>query len=129
MASITSVGENLTHDVSHGEYPDRLIVLGADRARVIEGDYETYQNLVQKEKEAAADKASTQSAPPAPASSRTVDRNGGSKKKFPYRKAADLEREIGEVESELAVVEDLLGQPATYRDALKPCRPRIATAS
>jgi ATP-binding cassette subfamily F protein 3 len=47
-----------------------------------------------------------------------VDRNGGSKKKFPYRKAADLEREIGQVETELAHVEDLLGQPATYRDAL-----------
>ena len=48
-----------------------------------------------------------------------MDRNGGSKKKFPYRKAVDLEREIGQVETELAVVEDLLGQPATYRDALK----------
>jgi len=110
--------------VSHDRYflnqvADRLIVLGADRPRVIEGDYETYQNLVQKEKEAAADKASTRSAPPAPASSGTVDRNGGSKQKFPYRKAADLEREIGQVETELAVVEDLLGQPATYRDALK----------
>jgi ATP-binding cassette subfamily F protein 3 len=109
--------------VSHDRYflnqvADRLIVLGADRPRLIEGDYETYQNLVQKEK-AAADKASTRSAPPAPASSRIVDRNGGSKKKFPYRKAADLEREIGQVETELAVVEDLLGQPATYRDALK----------
>ncbi len=110
--------------VSHDRYflnqvADRLIVLGADRARVIEGDYETYQNLVQKEKEAAAGKASTRSAPPAPASSKIVDRNGGSKKKFPYRKAADLEREIGQVETELALVEDLLGQPATYRDALK----------
>ena len=36
--------------VSHDRYflnqvADRLIVLGADRARVIEGDYETYQNL------------------------------------------------------------------------------------
>ena len=41
-------------------------------------------NLVQKEKEAAADKASTRSAPSVPASSRTVDRNGGSKKKFPF---------------------------------------------
>ncbi|MGA2706098.1 MAG: ABC-F family ATP-binding cassette domain-containing protein [Isosphaeraceae bacterium] len=110
--------------VSHDRYflnqvADRLIVLGPDRPRVIEGDYQTYQNLVQKEKEAAADKASTRSAPPAPASSGTVDRNGGSKQKFPYRKAADLEREIGQVETELAVVEDLLGQPATYRDALK----------
>jgi len=110
--------------VSHDRYflnqvADRLIVLGDDRARVIEGDYETYQNLVQREKETVADKARARSAPPAPASSRIVDRNGGSKKKYPYRKAAELEREIGQVETELAEVEDLLGQPATYRDALK----------
>ena len=110
--------------VSHDRYflnqvADRLIVLAADRARVIEGDYETYQHLVQKEKEAAADKASTRSAPPAPASSRTVDRNGGSKKKFPYRKAAEIEREIGQLEKEVVEIEDLLGQPATWRDPVK----------
>ena len=44
--------------VSHDRYflnqvADRLLVLGDGRARVIEGDYETYQNLVQKEKETA----------------------------------------------------------------------------
>ena len=42
----------------------------------------------------------------------------------PYRKGADLEREIGQLEIELAVVEDLLGQPATYRDALKAVTPQ-----
>ncbi len=110
--------------VSHDRYflnqvADRLLVLGSERARVIEGDYETYQNLVQREKEAAAEKAPARSAPPAPPASKLADRNGGSKKKFPYRKAADLEHEIGQVEIELAEVEDLLGQPATYRDAFK----------
>jgi ATP-binding cassette subfamily F protein 3 len=110
--------------VSHDRYflnkvADRLLVLGDGRARVIEGDYETYQSLVQREKEAAAAKARTKSTPPpAPGGSRT-DREEPSKKKFPYRKAADLEREIGQVESELAEVEDLLGQPATYRDPIK----------
>ena len=54
--------------VSHDRYflnqvADRLIVLGGGLARVIEGDYETYQNLVQKEKEAAAFKARTKAAP------------------------------------------------------------------
>src|SRR5271165_4853823 len=110
--------------VSHDRYflnkvADRLLVLGDGRARVIEGDYETYQNLVQREKEAAADKARIKAIPPAPSAAGTADRNGGPKKKFPYRKAADLEREIGQVEAELAEVEDLLGQPATYRDAIK----------
>ena len=44
--------------VSHDRYflnqvADRLIVIADGRARVIEGDYETYQHLVQKEKERA----------------------------------------------------------------------------
>ena len=44
--------------VSHDRYflnqvADRLVVLADGQARVIEGDYETYQHLVQKEKERA----------------------------------------------------------------------------
>ncbi|HEX3451022.1 MAG TPA: ABC transporter ATP-binding protein, partial [Isosphaeraceae bacterium] len=39
--------------------------------------------------------------------------------KFSYRKAADIEREIGELEHELRELEDLLGQPATWRDPVK----------
>jgi ATP-binding cassette subfamily F protein 3 len=111
--------------VSHDRYflnqvADRLIVLGGGRARVIEGDYETYQNLVQKDKE-NAERAASRPAPPTPA--KAADRGGGgAKKKFPYRKAADLEREIGELESELVEVEDLLGQPATWRDPIKAVR-------
>ena len=41
------------------------------------------------------------------------------KRKFPYRKTADLEREIAEVEGKVAALEDLLGQPATWRDPVK----------
>jgi ATP-binding cassette subfamily F protein 3 len=112
--------------VSHDRYflnqvADRLIVLGGGRARVIEGDYETYQGLVQREKEAASEKAARPRPVPPPAPSPTVDGpvGGAARKKFPYRKAAELEREIGEVEAELAEVEDLLGQPATWRDPVK----------
>jgi ATP-binding cassette subfamily F protein 3 len=114
--------------VSHDRYflnqvADRLVVLGGGRARVIEGDYETYQNLAQKEKEReqeAAERARA-AAPPAPAAAAS-GRDGTAAKKFSYRKAADLEREIGAAEAELAEVEDLLGQPATYRDPLKAVR-------
>ncbi len=110
--------------VSHDRYflnqvTDRLLVLGGGRARVIEGNYETYQTLVRQENESAADKARARSAPPSLTAARILEKDKAAKKKFPYRKAADLEREIGEVETELAAVEDLLGQPATYRDALK----------
>jgi ATP-binding cassette subfamily F protein 3 len=113
--------------VSHDRYflnqvADRLLVLGDGRARVIEGDYETYQNLAQKEKESAEKASSRPAAAPAAATSRTADRNGGTRKKFSYRKAADLEREIGALESELVEVEDQLGQPATWRDPVKAVR-------
>src|SRR5262249_44955665 len=50
--------------VSHDRYflnqvADRLIVLGSGKARVIEGDYETYQRLAQQEAETAQAKAAT----------------------------------------------------------------------
>jgi ATP-binding cassette subfamily F protein 3 len=113
--------------VSHDRYflnkvADRLIVLGDGRARIIEGNYEIYQNLLRVEKEAAAGKARAKAPPPAPSSAKTAERTGGSKKKFAHRKAADLEREIGELEIELAQIEDALGQPATWRDPVKAVR-------
>ncbi len=111
--------------VSHDRYflnrvADRLIHIAGGRARVIEGDYETFQHLVQKEKErdqkSAAKSAATADKPkPAPAS-RQAERP---KRKFPYRKAAEIEREIGELEREVNEIEDLLGQPATWRDPVK----------
>ena len=115
--------------VSHDRYflnqvADRLIVVADGRARVIEGDYETYQHLVQTEKE-RADKSQAQAAAVAPAGRgrRTGDAAPAgaprTKRKFPYRKAADIEREIGELEGEVAELEDLLGQPATWRDPVK----------
>ena len=41
------------------------------------------------------------------------------KRKFPYRKAVEIEREIGELETAVAELEDQLGQPATWRDPVK----------
>jgi ATP-binding cassette subfamily F protein 3 len=118
--------------VSHDRYflnqvADRLIVLENGRSRVIEGDYETYQQLRQSERE-AAEKSRAKVTPAGP----TVGRPAGApprsndrpRARFPYRRAADLEREIAATEAELAEVEDLLGQPATYRDSLKAIRTR-----
>ncbi len=98
--------------VSHDRYflnkvADRLVVLADGQARVIQGDYETYQHLV-KEKEradkspaktpassAGSSSRSRLNATPAPGAAKT-------KRKFAYRKAVDIEREIGELESEVA---------------------------
>jgi ATP-binding cassette subfamily F protein 3 len=110
--------------VTHDRYflnqvADRLIVLGGGKARVIEGDYETYQRLAQQEADAAQARAAASAA--ASTQSRDGDRVKPEKRrrKFPYRKTDDLEREIAEVEAKVSTVEDLLGQPATWRDPIK----------
>jgi ATP-binding cassette subfamily F protein 3 len=114
--------------VSHDRYflnkvADNLIVVSDGKARVIDGDYETYVHVNEKEKErAAAARAKRAPAVVAGASAKTASSNSAadpkSKRKFPYRKAAEIEREIGELEAEVLEVEDKLGQPATWRDTL-----------
>jgi ATP-binding cassette subfamily F protein 3 len=108
--------------VSHDRYflnqvADRIIVLGNGKARVIEGDYETYQRLAQQ-----GLLADQQPKPSTPEPSKDAQPDGKAarrKRKFPYRKSADLEGEIAEVEAKVAELEDLLGQPATWRDPVK----------
>ena len=111
--------------VSHDRYflnqvADRLITLADGRARVIEGDYETYQHLLQKEKERAEKAQGKAAATPTNTPARTPSSSPAKpKRKFPYRKAAEIEREIADFEKEVAELEDLLGQPATWRDPVK----------
>jgi len=108
--------------VSHDRYflnqvADRLIVLGGPRGtRVIEGDYGTYERLAAQEAEASQ---ARNSAAQAEAKANEKPKEGKKKRKFPYRKAPDIEREIAEIESKVAEFEDLLGQPATWRDPVK----------
>jgi ATP-binding cassette subfamily F protein 3 len=104
--------------VSHDRYflnqvADRLIVVADGRARVIEGDFETYQRLMKQEAE--RDEARPSSPPPAPsAPASTPNRK---KRRYPYRKPADLEAEIGRAEAELAELEASLALPETWKDA------------
>jgi ATP-binding cassette, subfamily F, member 3 len=107
--------------VTHDRYflnqvADRLIVVSDGRARVIEGDYETYQRFAAQEAEAAAAKIQAK-APAAVADDPT--RGDRRKRKFPYRKPDDIESEIGLLEAEVAEMQDLLGQPATWRDPIR----------
>ncbi len=106
--------------VSHDRYflnavADRLIVVSSGRAKTIEGDYETYQRLAQQEAASAPAKAEASSS--SSAKSSDPGRPEKKKKKFPYRKASDLEAEIGEMEAEVADLEAALGQPETWKDA------------
>lgn len=112
--------------VSHDRYflnqvADRLIVIADGRARVIEGDYETYQRLVKLEGESTKSKTgeprSSRSEQASTTLSPAPSKSGKRKRKFPYRKPADIEQEIAQIETELAAVELALGNPDTYRDA------------
>ena len=117
--------------VSHDRYflnkvADRLVVIRQGQARVIEGDYETYQHLREgkgpRRQEPGKNtgvvlgfcRSGRRARPPSlrPPTAKP-------KRKFSYRKAADIEREIGELEHEVRELEDLLGQPATWRDPVK----------
>ncbi|HEV3165270.1 MAG TPA: ABC-F family ATP-binding cassette domain-containing protein [Isosphaeraceae bacterium] len=109
--------------VSHDRYflnqvADRLIVVADGKARVIEGDYETYQRLSQQAASAETARKDLQPAGPA-APAQPGAKSERRKRKFPYRKAPDIEREIGGVEAEVAALEDTLGQPTTWRDPIK----------
>jgi ATP-binding cassette subfamily F protein 3 len=110
--------------VTHDRYflnqvADRLVVVAGGRARIIEGDYETYQHLVQQESQRLDARSAPSAAVVTPQyDARTVEKEKR-RRKFPYRKSADLEHEIAAVEAEVAGLEDLLGQPATWRDPVK----------
>jgi ATP-binding cassette subfamily F protein 3 len=108
--------------VSHDRYflnqvADRLVVVADGRAKVIEGDYETYQRLLKLEEDAAREKAAaaaTVAPSQATASAGSAPRR---KRKFPYRKPEDIEREIARTEERITALEFDLAHPDTYRDA------------
>lgn len=113
--------------VSHDRYflnkvANRLVVVADGRGRVIEGDYETYQRLERQAKDEAAAKTLAQARKaadtPAAVDSASAGARSGEKRKrrFPYRKPDELEREIAEAEAQLIEIEGLLAQSATWRD-------------
>ncbi|QDV35788.1 ABC-F family ATP-binding cassette domain-containing protein [Tautonia plasticadhaerens] len=112
--------------VSHDRYflnqvADRLIVVDGGRARVVEGDYEVYRRMVDQES-ASKERAkggrdggavADGSPPPKPA----ADGKAKKKKKYPFRKAGEIEREIAQVEAEMGELEHALGLSETWKDA------------
>lgn len=106
--------------VSHDRYflnqvADRLVVVSDGRAVVVEGDYETYQRMMKARAEKAEAKSSASSDDGKPSKSAPAPEKR--RRKFPYRKTEDLEREISETEAELAAAEAALAEPGTWKDA------------
>ncbi|WP_435016155.1 ABC-F family ATP-binding cassette domain-containing protein [Tundrisphaera sp. TA3] len=113
--------------VSHDRFflnqvADRIIVVADGKARLIEGNYEEYQRFAAKQAEAeaqAAAKAASSSSSNNQAAPKSDGKSEKKRRKFPYRKTPDLEREIAEVEAEVATLEEALGLPDTWRDPVK----------
>jgi ATP-binding cassette subfamily F protein 3 len=126
--------------VSHDRYfvnrvVDHLLILQDGRIRVIEGNYQTYQLLLGRANhESGSPAEQTESAgnrrggrgdahpegtrrgrgvPAVPAAAASKPRR---KRRFPYRKVADLEAEIAQRERRVAQLHAELGKEATLRD-------------
>lgn len=107
--------------VSHDRYflnrvVDLLIVLEGGRARVIHGNYDTYERMRTLQPEA----------PTGPREVAKPAANGGvstapkkRKRRFPYRKTEELEAEIAAHETRVQELERLMASPDLYRDGDK----------
>jgi len=116
--------------VSHDRYflnqvATKLLIVEPSRFRVIDGNYDTYQHFVKQglAREARAGVANSLATgskpapgniavPPKPAKERR-------KRKYPYRKAAEIEREIAQRESRIERLHDLFASEEVLRDGDK----------
>ncbi len=124
--------------VSHDRYlinrvADHVLALEPARFRVIEGDYATYLHLVRQG--LAGDAANSQADDkPRGRSKEPRKRAAGGetvrkKRRFPYRKVDDLEKEIHQRETRLEELHALLADPATHRDGQQVRRVKADIAS
>jgi ATP-binding cassette subfamily F protein 3 len=113
--------------VSHDRYflnqvATKLLIVEPGRFRVIDGNYETYLHLVKRGLAADARSnvaAEARKASERPAPKASVTEAGAStkrKRKFPYRKVADLEVEIAQREERVQELHQLLADPDVLRD-------------
>jgi ATP-binding cassette subfamily F protein 3 len=116
--------------VSHDRYfvnqlCDHLMVFEAERVRTIAGNYDTYRLMSREEVARESPSQSERSAV------RTHAESPRRKRRFPYRKVADLEAEIAQREAQLAQLHGDLSDPAILRDRARviATKSRLATES
>ena len=121
--------------VSHDRYflnrvADHLLVVEPGRFRVIEGNYETYlylakQGLAGEAKSAAEALAGKptagqpSAAKSAAANAKPESKSGKPKRRFPYRKVADIEAEIFEQETRITALQEQMTQPDVLRSGVR----------
>jgi ATP-binding cassette, subfamily F, member 3 len=110
--------------VSHDRYflnavSDLLIVMEPDKVEVVYGNYDLYESLraTREAEEAAERKKKAPAVESKPVATPTATTKVKRKRKFPYRKVEDLEREVMEQEELVAELEARLATPDIYRDA------------
>ncbi len=119
--------EGTTIVVSHDRYflnrvVDLLIVIEVGRIEVVYGNYDTYE-LLRSAREAALRESTKKAVNPQVNESRPsavsapTGKQPKRKRRFPYRKIADLEKEIASCETRVAELEASLASPDVYRDA------------
>jgi ATP-binding cassette subfamily F protein 3 len=121
--------------VSHDRYflnqvATKLLVVEPNRFRVIDGNYDTYQHLL---KEGLATEARGLGGADKSASEKNVVRKSAGesdssvesrkperrKRKYPYRKAGDVEADIHRCEGRIVELHDLLSSPEILRDGVR----------
>jgi ATP-binding cassette, subfamily F, member 3 len=118
--------------VSHDRYflnrvADHLLVVEPGRFRVIEGNYDTYVHFVKQGlavAQGATDGIAVTNGRPADRASAgklatdttSADATTKRKRRFPYRKVADLEQEIHERETAIEIINSALIDPAVLRN-------------
>jgi ATP-binding cassette subfamily F protein 3 len=125
--------------VSHDRYfinqvADHLVVVEPQRFRVVEGNYATYQHLVSRglAGDGVADMTPTKAASDrkAPKGSMSEDTRPRQRRRFPYRKVADLEQEIMAEETRVEELHAALAEPDTHRNGqrVRQIKAEIAAA-
>ena len=116
--------------VSHDRYflnrvADHLLVVEPERFRVIEGNYDTYQHFVRQGLadddrdgiRGAGRRPATTGGQPADAARPRDDRKATRRKRrFPYRKPAEIEAEIAQREARIQELHAALTDPQVLRD-------------
>ena len=114
--------------VSHDRYflnrvCDLLVVIEDGKTEVVYGNYDTYILLVNARALAAKEEAKAGGRKPEPAKViRPVETPNGSakrKRKYPFRRIAEIERDIAATEEKITELEFALVNPDIYRDSAR----------
>lgn len=109
--------------VSHDRYflnrvADHILVVEPDRFRVLEGNYETYVDTVRRRAEEVAAEASSdhETSKKSAAADSDTPKKDRRKRKFPFRKTADIEADIQDREAKVEELQAKMILPETLRD-------------